>query len=48
LQDKQGDILHANNLQDLIPKITQAKSADTSTVVFGNQLLTNEQIAGVV
>lgn len=48
LQDKQGDVLHANNLQDLIPKITQAKSADTSTVVFGNQLLTNEQIAGVV
>lgn len=48
LQDKQGDILHANNLQDLIPKITQAKSADTSTVVFGNQLLTNEQIASVV
>ena len=48
LQDKQGDILHANNLQDLIPKISQAKSADTSTVVFGNQLLTNEQIAGVV
>lgn len=48
LQDKQGDVLHANNLQDLIPKITQAKSADTSTVVFGNQLLTNEQIAGIV
>ena len=48
LQDKQGDILHANNLQDLIPKIAQAKSADTSTVVFGNQLLTNEQVAGVV
>lgn len=48
LQDKQGDILHANNLQDLLPKVYQAKSADTSTVVFGNQLLTNAQVGSVV
>ena len=48
LQDRQGDVLHANNLQDLLPKIYQAKSADTSTVVFGNQLLTNAQVGSVV
>lgn len=48
LQDRQGDVLHANNLQDLLPKIYQAKSADTSTVVFGNQLLSNAQIGSIV
>lgn len=48
LQDRQGDVLHANNLQDLLPHIYQAKSADTSTVVFGNQLLTAVDTQGIV
>lgn len=48
LQDKQGDVLHANNLQDLLPNIEQAKAADTSTIVFGNQLLSSQDVAGVV
>lgn len=48
LQDRQGDVLHANNLQDLLPKIYQAKSADTSTVVFGNQLVSSTDTQGLV
>lgn len=48
LQDRQGDVLHANNLQDLLPHVYQAKSADTSIVVFGNQLLNPTDTQGIV
>lgn len=48
LQDRQGDVLHANNLQDLLPHVEQAKAADTSTVVFGNQILSPQEVASVV
>ena len=48
LQDRQGDVLHANNLQDLLPNIEQAKAADTSTIVFGNQVLSSQDVASVV
>lgn len=48
LQDRQGDVLHANNLQDLLPNVEQAKAADTSTIVFGNQVLSSQDAASVV
>lgn len=48
LQDRQGDVLHANNLQDLLPNVEQAKAADTSTIVFGNQVLSSQDVAGIV
>lgn len=48
LQDRQGDVLHANNLQDLLPNVEQAKAADTSTIVFGNQILSSQDVASVV
>ena len=48
LQDRQGDVLHANNLQDLLPNVEQAKAADTSTIVFGNQVLSPQDTASVV
>ena len=48
LQDRQGDVLHANNLQDLLPHVEQAKAADTSTIIFGNQLLSPQEVASVV
>lgn len=48
LQDRQGDVLHANNLQDLLPNVEQAKAADTSTIVFGNQILSSQDAASVV
>lgn len=48
LQDRQGDVLHANNLQDLLPNVEQAKAADTSTIVFGNQVLSSQDAAGIV
>lgn len=48
LQDRQGDGLHANNLKDLLPVAYQAKSADISSVTFGNQLLKDHEIASVI
>ena len=48
LQDRQGDGLHSNNLQDLLPVVDQAKGADTSAITFGNQLLSAQEIASVV
>jgi hypothetical protein len=40
--------LHANNLKDLLPVAYQAKSADISSVTFGNQLLKDHEIASVI
>ena len=48
LQDRQGDVLHANNLQDLLPNVEQAKAADTSTVVFGNQVISPQELGSIV
>ena len=48
LQDRQGDVLHANNLQDLLPNVEQAKAADTSTVVFGNQIISSQDMGSIV
>ena len=48
LQDRQGDVLHANNLQDLLPNVEQAKAADTSTIVFGNQVISPQELGSIV
>lgn len=48
LQDKDGKVLHMDNLEDLIPQVTQLSATNTSTVFFGNQKVSRTELASLV
>ena len=47
-QNDKGDHLQKNNMADLLPNIFQFAGCDMSSITFGNQLINNTELQGLV